>query len=150
MTTLLDAARQALEALERVKSDADKQQAAYPWDLWRWFVDDAITALRQAIEQAEQQEPVATKQMLRWVEHLKRLSDDGQHMSIPGLSSGACWELAIELEQFIKNTTPPQRKPLTDEEIALIVGECAASAYRHDDFSFARAIERAHGIGGGE
>jgi hypothetical protein len=43
---------------------------------------------------------------------------------------------------------PPQRKPLTDEEIALIVGECAASAHRHDDFSFARAIERAHGIGG--
>jgi ribosomal protein L22 len=42
----------------------------------------------------------------------------------------------------------PERKPLTDEEIALIVGECAASAHRHDDFSFARAIERAHGIGG--
>jgi hypothetical protein len=46
--------------------------------------------------------------------------------------------------------TEPERKPLTDEEIALIVGECAASAHRHDDFSFARAIERAHGIGGEE
>ena len=30
---------------------------------------------------------------------------------------------------------------LTDEEIALIVAECASSAHRHDDFSFARAIE---------
>jgi hypothetical protein len=49
-------------------------------------------------------------------------------------------------QQYAPN--PPQRKPLTDEEIALIVGECAASAHRHDDFSFARAIERAHGIGG--
>ncbi len=68
-----------------------------------------ITALRERLTQPEQ-EPVATKQMLRWVEHLKRLSDDGQHMSIPGLSSGACWELAIELEQFIKNTAPTPRK----------------------------------------
>lgn len=44
-------------------------------------------------------------------------------------------------------TAPTPRKPLTDDQIALIVGECAASAHRHDDFSFARAIEKAHGIG---
>jgi uncharacterized UPF0160 family protein len=30
---------------------------------------------------------------------------------------------------------------LTDEEIVLICGECAASAHRHDDISYARAIE---------
>ena len=42
-------------------------------------------------------------------------------------------------------TTPPQRKPLTDEEIILIVAECAAS-HQHTDIHFARAIERAHGI----
>lgn len=30
---------------------------------------------------------------------------------------------------------------LTEEEIALICGECAASAHQHDDISFARAIE---------
>ena len=41
-------------------------------------------------------------------------------------------------------TAPTPRKPLTDEEIALIVGECAASAYRHDDFSFARAVIAAY------
>ena len=38
----------------------------------------------------------------------------------------------------------PASKPwvgLTDEEIALICGECAASAHRTDDISFARAIE---------
>ena len=39
----------------------------------------------------------------------------------------------------------PQRKPLTDEEIILIVAECAAS-HQHTDIHFARAIERAHGI----
>ena len=37
-------------------------------------------------------------------------------------------------------TTPPQRKPLTDEEIVLIVAECAAS-HQHTDIHFAKAIE---------
>jgi hypothetical protein len=44
-------------------------------------------------------------------------------------------------------TSPPQRKPLTDEEIVLIVGECAAT-HQHTDIHFARAIEAAHGITG--
>ena len=39
-----------------------------------------------------------------------------------------------------KHTTPPQRKPLTDEEIVLIVAECAAS-HQHTDIHFAQAIE---------
>ena len=34
----------------------------------------------------------------------------------------------------------PQWVGLTEDEIALIVGECAAS-HRHDDFNFAREIE---------
>ena len=42
-------------------------------------------------------------------------------------------------------TTPPQRKPLTDEEIILIVADCASS-HQHTDIHFARAIEAAHGI----
>ena len=39
-------------------------------------------------------------------------------------------------------TTPPQRKPLSDEEIILIVAECASS-HQHTDIHFARAIEAA-------
>ena len=39
----------------------------------------------------------------------------------------------------------PERKPLTDDEIAIISVACAAT-HRHDDWSFTRAIERAHGI----
>jgi hypothetical protein len=63
----------------------------------------------KAIAELESQEPVAVKRMKEWVEFLKRQSDNGQHMNIPsGLSAGTCWEIAIELEQFI-NTTPPQR-----------------------------------------
>ena len=65
---------------------------------------DALEALAQP-----EQEFVAVKHMMEWVDYLKRKSDYGQHMQIPSeMSAGACWELAIELEQFI-NTTPPQR-----------------------------------------
>lgn len=45
----------------------------------------------------------SVKRMMEWIEGLKRQSDYGQHMKIPsGLSAGTCWELANELEQFLK------------------------------------------------
>jgi len=63
----------------------------------------------QRLGQEIEQKPVAVKRMKEWVEFLKRQSDNGQHMNIPSsFGAGTCWELAIELEQFI-NTTPPQR-----------------------------------------
>ena len=77
---------------------------------------DHHQAIKEAL--AQTQEPVAIKRMKEWIEYLKRKSDFGQHMKIPSeMSAGTCWELAIELEQFI-NTTPPQRTwvGLTDEE----------------------------------
>jgi hypothetical protein len=54
--------------------------------------------------------------------------------------------------QFIDNAitalrtalAEPERKPLTDEEIAAISAECAASAYRWNDFEFARAVIAAY------
>ena len=42
-------------------------------------------------------------------------------------------------------TSPQPSKPLTDEEIVLIVAECASS-HQHTDIHLARAIEAAHGI----
>jgi hypothetical protein len=41
------------------------------------------------------------------------------------------------------------QKPLTDDQITLIIGECAAR-HEHTDYEFARAIEAAHGIGGSD
>ena len=41
---------------------------------------------------------------------------------------------------------PPQRKPLTEEEIVTMYAECPTSD--NDMIEFARAIEQAHGIGG--
>jgi hypothetical protein len=46
-------------------------------------------------------------------------------------------------------TTPPQRKPLTDEEIdAIVVDEVGLDADADEMHNFARAIEAAHGIKG--
>jgi hypothetical protein len=45
--------------------------------------------------------PTEAKVMMQRVEWLKRYSDNGQHMHIMGIGSGDCFELAIELEQFI-------------------------------------------------
>jgi hypothetical protein len=39
-------------------------------------------------------------------------------------------------------TTPPQRKPLSDEEILSISADCAAT-HQHTDIHFAKAIEAA-------
>jgi hypothetical protein len=57
------------------------------------------------------QEPVAVKHMLQWTERLKSLSNHGQYLNIPGLGAGACWELANELEQFIKTAAQPAQEP---------------------------------------
>jgi len=94
----------------------------------------AITAIKEALAQPEQ-EPVA------WRTYTGR----GYYI------------IDATLEEAQKNwpdrehqplyTTPPQRKPLTDEEIVLVVAECAAS-HQHTDIHFARAIEAAHGIKG--
>jgi hypothetical protein len=93
------------------------------------LLNKAITAIKEALRehamrevqrlgQEIEQEPVAIKRMKEWIEYLKRKSDFGQHMKIPSeMSAGTCWELAIELEQFI-NTAPSQRTwvGLTDED----------------------------------
>ncbi len=45
------------------------------------------------------------------------------------------------------HTTPPQRKPLTDEQIdAIVVDEFGLDADADEMHNFARAIEAAHGI----
>jgi len=118
---LRQAAQQALEAMACMRD-----MVAHPDNLQ--FIDNAITALRTALAEPEQ-EPT-----IKWDASAPVLLNNGRLRQYPDGSIGV--------------GTPTPRKPLTDEEIALIVGECAASAHRHDDFSFARAIERAHGIGG--
>jgi hypothetical protein len=150
--TLLEAARQALE--EWHTEPGSVRMASL------------MIALSQAIEQAEQcvmENAQGDLERISLVQTGVGIGKPEQEpvawlMSKPKKQKPVAWvdgygRIARDADSFPKGTTvsplfahPPQQ-PLTDEEIALIVGECAASAHRHDDFSFARAIERAHGIG---
>ncbi len=66
----------------------------------------------KALKQSTEQEPVAVKRMMEWVDYLKRKSDYGQHLQISSeMSAGACWDLARELEQFIA-AQPQEDAPL--------------------------------------
>ena len=110
--------------------------------------DKAITAIREALAQQEQ-EPVGdfyiTKDM---AEHIKKLEVD---WTICASGSKRPTEKKV-VPVFVGNTTTPQRKPLTDEEIrdlwswsATAEAERTATTQQH---AFARAIEAAHGIKG--
>jgi hypothetical protein len=118
--TQTEALKLALEALE-----------------WEWGDDPpelqkaAITAIKAALEAKDEPVPVAIVEVFGkdW-----RLD----YMALP------VGKHKLYAQQYTY-TTPPHRKPLTDEEIILIVAECAAS-HQHTDIHFARAIERAHGI----
>ncbi len=86
----------------------------------------AITAIKSALEAKD--EPVA------WV-----YPEFWQHLE--NLNCGTAYRLTGIGRQPLY-TTPPQRTwvGLTDDEIVLIVAECAAS-HQHTDIHFAKAIE---------
>lgn len=71
--------------------------------------------------------------------HVRRIIDCEKKPNIPGYD-------LIPLY-----THPPQRKPLTDEEVtALVLEWWCPTMVTAKDRKFVRAIERAHGIGGEE
>lgn len=127
-------------------------------------LNKAIKALRDRLAQPEP-EPVAVGDewkpcvKLPIVVHVREQREGETHVSTrEGITpvkeddlimrGVAGEEYPIGRELFNRTyTTPSQRKPLTDDEIALIVGECAAS-HQHTDIHLARAIEAAHGIKG--
>ena len=55
------------------------------------------------------------------------------------------WGIGLPMGRNILYTTPPQRKPLTDEEI-LTVARDHYNPHQRPEISFARAIEAAHNI----
>jgi hypothetical protein len=133
MTSLREAAQQALVCVVCVRDMAVhpdermRDMAVHP-DSVQMF-ENTITALRTALAEPEQ-EPVAWK--------------DTTYGNLHHQNFGGCIPLY---------THPPQRKPLTDEEIRDIAKQYALGlAFPYDGPTtpelFARAIERAHGIGG--
>jgi hypothetical protein len=125
----------AITALKEQLAQPEQEPVAWMWDVNNGggytskgigFMQTNIpfakhTSLFTTPPQRTEQEPVAVKRMKEWVEFLKRQSDNGQHMNIPSsFGAGTCWELAIELEQFI-NTHPPQR---TEPLIGCVNHDC--------------------------
>ena len=166
----IDTMKQALEALEMLakwehpaSNITTKSGRIYPHHVAK----NSAATLRLAIEQAERQEPVA------WV--CEGSSSDEKHAidyqqedvdAIPIGTMlytappqrephellcvcGASWSIDGEGNEELLST-PPQRQPLTEEEIRSI----DKSTHFHEspdwEVRFARAIERKHGIGGGE
>ena len=110
--------QQALEALQAVRdtpASADEIQRA-------WIVSDL---LQRRLAQPEQ-EPVA------WIDEFGNVFPLGAQRGPKHLNE--------PMKPLY--TATPQRKPLTDEEIGRIAGDCL------DAWSCARAIEAAHGIKG--
>ena len=133
MNTLREALEMALAALEDInKLSLSPGGIALPGE-----IDTAMDLLREALAEESKADPVARD---GWV-----LRDVYFHDGEPGMHR----DPNIHAARQPIYTTPPQRKPLTDEEIL---------KYRHmidwtaewSYINFARAIERAHGIGGEE
>ena len=119
-----EALKLALEALEKVKNDADKQPPVYPWDTWRLWVDDAINVLRLVIDA----ENISSKSVA-WEQFYPEMgSPKLAHLSPTESSENACY-------------TPPQRTwvGLTEREQGAIMEDL--NAYGTNLYQFAHAIE---------
>ena len=158
------ALRLALEALEWSKPHADAEIT----------YQEAITAIKAALEAKD--EPVAWKYDVTYNQDgtVSVALPDGDELRIvlPNQQEPYCWtwdvwvsggkwraeygwekptEKVVNLQPLY--TSPPQRKPLTDEEINDVVSRLTVSNKGVIYFSanlrdFARAIEAAHGIKG--
>ena len=118
--------------------EPNNEQEQQRYDLARTQNKKAIEAIREALAKPEQ-EPHSwySKQEDEWMTHKTRMEHEQLNSYTHKVGK---FDLALY-------TAPPQRKPLTDEEIILIVADCASS-HQHTDIHFARAIEAAHGIKG--
>ena len=118
---LLQAAQQVLEAWDNAVLLAHDD-----------LIQDRMDSLRTALEQ-QQAEPVAWTTMPE--------AEDWCFVS-----GGKDPTSKLEGKWFPLYTTPPQRKPLTDDEISLLYMRHTGRP-RRTYWEFARAIEAAHGIG---
>ena len=111
----IEAMKQALEALDRCGSEN--------YSLER----EAIESLRQAIEQAEKQEPVA------WIEH--EWSGTGlRHLHFERREASLRDEVVNPIWTPLYTTPQPQREwvGLTDEEIEIVSGDYTESeGFKH-------------------
>ena len=157
---MIEAMKQALDALKISRDqNVDPEYAPIGWNVDR--LDEAIQAGLKAIKELESQEPVGwhlIEALYPQGERLDIRMGDGSILCnlLPQADGDLWWEGSGTGEKFIdpvyadvthwrihSNTHPPQRKPLTDEEIYELYSEPRSDA---EMLAFARAIEAAHGI----
>ena len=147
-----------------------KQQRHEALDAEVKQISDAIGVLRAALEQSQvEQEPVAWQSVEAMAAQRYKVvpSHDSMFYRHAVIAGDGTQQLYIGREAECENmarkfsgafldgahvalfhTRPqPQREPLTDEEIRKI-GNSLPEEHRFHSRMFARAIERAHGIGG--
>jgi len=136
----IEAMKQAVEAFEAIKKYVT-DDGAMPenWDAYHEEEYYALEALRQAIEQAEKQEPVAWRSAaIRLGEELSSVGCDNYY----NLTAEQWLDWALAQEPRGKNSLPTPHKEwvgLTDEEIAQTVGSPIDEVYLVD---FRRVIEK--------
>ena len=127
--------------LETLKLALENAQPSFMCPGWTLVRNEDITALRQAIQQAEQAQPVA------WRAPNWGHSDDQwvyRDFDDPVLiADGKPSPNNVPLY-----TAPPPRQPLTDEQISDLWCKVSNTDFvTADTHEFARAIEAAHQIG---
>ena len=140
-------------ALEALKDNqhliADNERHAYVME-YNAIIEKLEEALASEQEQRSDSEhtgePVALKKGECWPEEVMRQWDYWRKEIANGHKGSAPRDWFEGLSELkLIDTTPQQRKPLTDEQIKAIF----ESNMKHDisdAFGFARAIEAAHGI----
>jgi hypothetical protein len=117
----IEAMKQALEALEEINELSIGENAiCLPAE-----IDTAMDSLRQAIEQAEKQEPVALKNGECWPEYVMEEWDYWRKQIADGDKGSAPRDWFEELAELKLVTAQPQREwvGLTDEELKPLCDE---------------------------
>ena len=129
----IEAMKLALEALENATHFIEE----YAANKYIFAHHSTIKDLRQAIEQAQKQEPVAYAAMING-----EIAWDADYPF-----SNEPFSCFDDEESVPLYTSPPQRQPLTDEDIYSITGvKDRDEMMRRMARNIARAIEAAHGI----
>jgi hypothetical protein len=135
--SLRDAAQQALGALYIAQDDCVHGEMAEPSPIF----EEAITALETAL--AESKSDTSSDYERGFI--------DGMQKQMQSSVDKAVNRMAVLAEPQPEPVALPQRQPLTDMEIARLCVLSLTEAERIDStpaYALARAIERAHGIGG--
>ena len=136
----------ALEALEIVWNDDECCAMTH------LFTREAITAIKEALAKPEQDIPVMRKTSYSKHHELSKAQPEQEPVAWVCYGSSDSEMHDVDFEQIdvdalpvgtMLYTTPPQRKPLTDEQIYDMYNEPRSDA---EMLEFARAIEAAHGI----